>query len=320
MTWLVHSAVLLTSALAADACDEVSAKRFEWKYRSGERLAYSTDVATTITLDLAGAKLSTKGSQSIQLTSEVRKVAADGTAQSARTIERMTMRIEGPAAARGLNYDSAAPHPPHALDVLVGIEVLSRINAQGEVLTSDGPRKLADAMRQAPRMAEMLHEMLTGDGLRPLTGETDLVFPDSSLAPGDTWKIKRRASDPLLGPQTVDMTYEYIGMVARGGRDLDEFEFFLDVTPDSPAQRAPGRKVRDQQYKGTAYFDSAAGYLVESTATRTMQAETTVAGQNVLQHIQTVITTSVTPVSASSESGDKPSRAKRRRAGARAKP
>jgi hypothetical protein len=101
-------------------------------------------------------------------------------------------------------------------------------------------------------------------------GQLMPVLPREQPARGQSWSVKRegRVRDVVMSGTN---TYTYVGREDRDGRRVDKLTIAVSMKrePDSPGPVA----VKGYDGSGAAYLDPAAGRLVESSLTRTMEFE-----------------------------------------------
>lgn len=264
--------------------------QLSWKFSEGERLRCTVKVDTVTSAKILGVPIVASGNQTFDVTCTVMKPGRRA-ARIQNRIDRLRLQTQGfrELGFTDFDFDSTTSPPNNPFHVLVGVEFISQINERGELLKSDGPRQLARAMSRAPQMAQIFGSMLQGDGLKPLSGETDLVLPEGSVSIGDVWKARREMHDPFSGNYAVDMTYEYMGPEMYQGKEYEKIEYYVDLFPADAATANLERTVHSQEYRGVAYFDRDAGRLYESRGRRQAEVEVASPAGAVSEEIDTEI-------------------------------
>lgn len=118
-----------------------------------------------------------------------------------------------------------------------------------------------------------------------MVGQGGLVVPREAVTKGKTWEQKSDVKLPL-GQLKIKMVYTYEGPTTRHGRKMEQINFAPSITLESDPNAPIKIELKSQDGKGVAYFDNAAGRLVELTLNQTMQMEMTVMGQAVQQNLK----------------------------------
>jgi hypothetical protein len=257
-------ALVLALWAAGAAAAEEAAPRY--RFKEGERIAFVAEATTTIDLSAPGRTSTSRMTQLIDITWQVGPVDADGKAAVTQTIERVRFKAAAPG--ETVEYDTAdgkAPDDPKArrfadlLNAQVGARLGVTIDPQGQFADFKAPGKAAGAGDPSSEA-----------GFRHLVGQLIPVLPKEAPARGQTWTVKRegRVGEAVMSGES---TYTYVGREDRGGKRVDKVALTVSMKrePDAPGPVA----VKVSDGKGAAYLDRAAGRLVESSLTRTMEFE-----------------------------------------------
>jgi hypothetical protein len=265
MTRLALTLVLALSAAGAAAAEEAAPR---YRFKEGEKIAFVAEATTTIDVSASGRTNTSRMTQLIDITWQVGPVDADGRAAVTQTIDRIRFQAVTPR--ETVEYDTAAgktPDDPKAkrfadlLNAQVGARLGVTIDAQGQFADFKAPGK-ASAGSDADPSSEA--------GFRRLMGQLIPVLPKEAPARGQSWSVKRegRVRDAMMSGEN---TYTYVGREDRGGKRVDKVSLAVSMKrePDDPAPVA----VTVSDGSGAAYLDGAAGRVVESSLTRTMEFE-----------------------------------------------
>jgi hypothetical protein len=264
MTRLALGIVFALSSVGAALGDDDTALRYHFK--EGENIAFVAEATTTIDVSASGRTTTSRMTQLIDITWHVGRVDADGKAAVTQTIDRIRFKAVTPK--ETVEYDTAdgkAPDDPDArrLTDLINSRVGVRLG-----LTMDAKGQFADF--KAPARAGGDTDPSSEAGFRHLMGQLIPVLPEEGPARGQTWSVKRegRVRDVVMSGAN---TYTYIGREDRGGKRVDKVTIAVSMKrePDDPAPVT----VKGYDGSGAAYLDRAAGRVVESSLTRTMEFE-----------------------------------------------
>jgi len=276
------------------------------KYRQGDRTQTETRNETVSTITAPGQPQPLKSS-SLHTINTVEQVGEVEPTQASVTkaIERIRLSIKGPQGVP-INFDSAEEQEsagPLAqvaplLRALIGLEFTSVMNARGEMISSDAGERMAAALKRDPQLAGTFEKVLPEDSLKEIAGMSALILPEGPVQPGDTWKTSKTLKNPLLGKQNVEITYTYAGPIEHEGRQVARITYEqLYEFGQTPAEQLKV-KVNQQSFLGEILFDPEVGRMLQSSARQTMELEISRGIDQVLQRVETRVTTKVTPATA----------------------
>jgi hypothetical protein len=128
----------------------------------------------------------------------------------------------------------------------------------------------------------------SGEHLKRIIRQGGLILPDRPVATGKTWN--QEAGVWLLsGPMKMHNTLTYEGSTLRGRRQLEQISFKPEFTMEFDGEGQVSVKLNKQEAKGTAYFDNAAGHLVETNLSHTMELGIAVRGQFLTQKYEQAV-------------------------------
>ncbi|OYW24827.1 MAG: hypothetical protein B7Z55_01060 [Planctomycetales bacterium 12-60-4] len=199
------------------------------------------------------------------------KVAADGSAKQRQVIRRVisTVASTGGPVAQDSEYDSASAESPvgplgemlaKTLKPMVGAEWQQTVSARGEVSDIQVPEKFLEGLKSNPA-AGMMGNMATPDGLKQLSTQAAMIFPEGAVQTGATWDSTVEVKLPFGTMSTKKIT-KYLG---PGERELERMSVTTEVafepTPNAPATL----KIVDNEADGEIVFDRQAGRLIKSS-------------------------------------------------------
>ena len=177
------------------------------------------------------------------------------------------------------------------LRAMAGTSFTVKITPRGEFRDVKIPPKLVEAFKDAGPVAAMLGNE---EGLKKLSEQSMLIFPEAPLAQGKSWKGERKMPTPL-GTMAMDMTYTLesaTGPVVKIGLDM---KIDFQMQKDSPVEV----KLTAQETKGHYLFDNAAGIMKSSEMVQKMTMMMSAGGQQTTQDMESTVKLELTKGGAS---------------------
>jgi hypothetical protein len=288
---LLAAVMLLVNAAPAPA-----QATLRYKFKKGDKLNYVMEQKIAMTMSVAGKDIAMDMAQTIDTTWSVASVDEDGKAKMTQTITRVRFTMDGPTGK--VDYDSKEGKEPEGLigkmigpifSALAGADIDLSMDATGKVSDVKVPDKLSKAVKNLPGGGAGLGEMFSEDGLKQVIDQSGLVLPKEPVAKGKSWEQKVEFKS-AGGKMNVVSTNTYEGAVKKDGKELERVSLkpVMTLTPDPDAQAKI--TLKSQEAKGTAYFDNAAGRLVESNMTQNMEMQTSVMGMEFGQKLKQTVT------------------------------
>src|SRR5262249_40592935 len=181
-----------------------------------------------------------------------------------------------------VEYDSKEDKEPEgplaksiipAYRAVAGSKIDVSMDSQGRISDLKLPQKLIDAAKNLPPGAAPPGGMLSQDGLKQIMDLSGLLLPKEPVRKGSTWNQKLEMKSPG-GNLAVEKINTYQGSAKRDGKDLERIALKMTFTIDSEIV-----KIKSQEAEGSAYFDNAAGRIVESVMTQNQEMEANIKGQ-----------------------------------------
>ncbi len=268
---MAFALLLALAAVGTAAAEPRPAPRY--KFTKDEKLAYVVEATTRIETSAYGRTNTAEMTQLIDLTWEVGAVDGEGKATITQTIDRVRFKAVTPREAA--EYDTRGgtpPEEPHVkriaarLDAVVGGRIRATIDARGGLADIRLVARPGGG-HPAPDWGD-LGSPASEAGFRRLIGQLIPVLPDAAPPVGESWWA--RTTEALAdGKATTERRYTYEGTEERGGRPAEK----LSLTFARQTEDAAGEKRGGTTGTGTAFFDSAAGRLIESALTHTREQE-----------------------------------------------
>jgi Family of unknown function (DUF6263) len=276
-------AVALAALLVAPtrAADPVT-----WKFNVGEGNHYRMTQKMTMDIPMGEGTSETQDiTNVIDMSWVVDEVKDDGSARLTQTIDRMQMTIE-PKGRDKVEFDSESTDEPQGFAAAVAplFRELSRasfkltMSPRGKVSEIEVPESLLKALAASPGAAAM-GELATAKGLEETMSRMSLEMPET-LTEGETWTTTSEIQNPVLGKQTITITYKYVGPTDKDGVTYEVFEPTLDIAFAGGAATAT---IEEQKSSGEVRFNRTAGRLESTKLDHTMKLKLGVAGQTLNQ-------------------------------------
>lgn len=257
-------ALLLTSAAHA-----VAQEPLRWKFEPGQKLNYG--MIQAMKLGSTGGPLGGQNvtmNQEMQMTWEVVSKNEQGEAVIRQKFERMKMKMELPAPAGAMEYDSKSDAPPTGMaamfaplyKALSSADFQLTITPRGEIKDVVVPDEVISALKNSPGGMAM-GDLATPEGFKKMISNGALVLPEGAPEPGKEWSTKMELNNPLGGKQVVETTYRYEDTKEIDGVQYAVFRPSLKMSIEGNEQM----KVTEQDSSGEVLFNIEAGRLHTST-------------------------------------------------------
>jgi hypothetical protein len=238
----------------------------------------------------------------MDVTWAIRAVDAEGTASLSQTIDRVRIKMEMPQGVN-IDYDTASDKEPEGLGktvaavfrVMVNKTMTARMNSQGKIVDLKlSPEMLAE-MDKSPLLKPM-EKMLSAEGMEGLTGMGAL--PKEAVLPGKTWTRDTELDNPAVGKQKIKSVYTYIGPKTVDAKSVEEVDAAVTMDFVGAANHAAKMSVKEQDIKGTVYFDNAAGRVTQAKTAMKMKYSVDAAGQTIEADIASTMQFELAPPAA----------------------
>ncbi len=261
-----------------------------WKFTPGaaNRFRLTQDMAMTMNLGVGG-DVTTNTKNIMDMSWTVAEVRDDGSAIIKQKINRIRMSMQAPGGAAAVEFDTQSTDEPQGFAAMIApllremarAEFTVTMTPRGKITNVEVPDSLVQALAAAPGAA-LMGDMATAEGFKKIASGVAFELPES-LEPGDEWTATTEMTNPVLGKQTVTMTYRYVGPKDVDGVTLEAFTPSLEISfAGTPAAQA---QVTEQQSSGEMLFNRNAGRIESSQLDHTMKLDLTVAGQKIAQSL-----------------------------------
>lgn len=272
---------LVLFVLAAIGGPPARGATLRWKFKAGETLHYTMDQKTVVSAKIPGVDTKSTLAQTIEMTWAVKSVDSNGQAELTQTITRIRDQVDGTVGT--YTYDSKDGKEPDSLiaaakvpvfKALLGVAVPFKMSPRGEVLEVRVPDTLVKALGELGPTATGAGALLSEAGLKELISRASLILPEEDVADGKTWTQQTKSASPTL-TFILDSTYRNEGPA----RDVSPDAVKISLTVKAAIQArdadgnpsATGLKIRSQKTQGTYTFDRAAGHILDSTLSESIE-------------------------------------------------
>lgn len=283
----IGSLALLATSASAEAT-------LRYQFRPGETTHYVMTQSMTMSSKIPNVDqpIEMQMKQTMFMDLAVQEVLPDGSARQKQTIRRIKLAMKSSAPnGPNIEYDSEdgkVPEGPLAalmlksIQPLVGAELEQTLTPRGEVSNVTIPQKMIDALKANPGAA-MMGDLATPEGLKQMTSQTAMAFPETPLKLNDNWSSSFDVKMPF-GTMTTKKTTTYLG---PGEGSLERMGLATDVS-FTPLPNAPASlKIVDNEADGQVLFDNRLGRLQKTSLTQTTSMQITVGAQTIDQQVKT---------------------------------
>ncbi len=274
--------VLLAAGLASAAPVPSEDGILRYKFKEGDRMAYTLEEKSTIDLDPGTGPMNIVAATTFDVTWQVTKVGKDGKATITQTFERVRLNAETPQGKT--EYDSKTPGAPadeigkvvaQALGALVGGETILTFDPRAGLETLKFSERLSGGLAKLPAGAGVIGTSLTEDTVRRMIAQCVPALPKEAPVRDRPWESKLDAAFQEGAKLRLQNQHKHAGTTTLNGKTLDKIttKSTLEIDSTGPAML----KVEDQDVGSTAHFDRARGRLVESVYTQKLTLVVTVA-------------------------------------------
>jgi hypothetical protein len=244
-----------------------------YKFKVGDKLRYTVVQKVETTLNINGMEESQKTNHIVDVTWQIVSVDKEGNGRIKQQINRIRYTTDSPG-----HKEEIDTRGEKGGDGGLGKRVMpvfkAAVSERFEVtMTPTGaikglkvPEGFVKAVKEHPGMGGIISE----DGLKTIVNQSGFLLPKQAPVKGKTWQDKKEVKMPR-GKMITTVAQSYQGQVKRDGKTLEAFR--LAPVSKFEANSETPTKITRQESKGTVYFDKAAGRLVETVLTSSLEME-----------------------------------------------
>jgi len=267
-------AFLVPVMLSAAALPARAQVALDWKLKEGDRFYLVTESTFNQVMELPGKEAGKEIKQEITQTAVlqflVEKKLPDGGYSIKQTIE--CLMIKGGA------------NPPVTDDKIQGAKFTLTLNPKLEVVKLEDYNEFIKKLAgDDPAALKTIKSIVTEELLTKAATQAFAFLPTKQVKEGDEWGKERSIKMPLgpLGSMEVTNLYKYAGKGKVNDKEYDKITFTSDVAYSLPKEdagiafRVVKGALKADNAKGTIYFDSASGRLVQYEMALNLTADLT---------------------------------------------
>jgi hypothetical protein len=294
-TCFLLAALLLTTGASVSGRAQTTLR---YQFTKGEKLHYVLEQKVTMSVK----ELSAEFGNIFDVTWTVQDVDAEGKAKMTHTFDRVRFKMGGGAIGK-VEYDSqdgkqiegpAGKALNPLFKAFTGAQISLTMDPQGKISNMVVPESLLQVLRKAPGAGAGLGELFSEEGLKKSMDRSRPLLPKDPVAKGAVWEQKLEEKT-RAGVTRVEITNTLESPVKRDGKELEKVsmkpKITIEADPDAPVRYT----VKSQDNTGAAYFDNAAGRLVESNMTVKIETIAAFGGREVSQKMEQTVTLKLVP-------------------------
>ncbi len=253
---------LVVVALLVGAAPSFGQVKLEWKLKEGDKFTVDSTSELNQKMDVSAQKLEQKLKQVAKRDFTVQKKNPDGSMILEEKVESLKFETA----------DGAIGPDDKFGDKLAGTSFKITVGPKGEVSKVEGiddvVKKLAG---EDPASQKMVRAIFQENAVKRTASEMFSFLPEKPVDKGAKWKHDMNVALGPLGTMKVQADYTYEGKDKLNDKEFDKITFTATATYQAAAQN-PGdlpfqitkSDLKSQEFKGTIWFDSAAGRMVQS--------------------------------------------------------
>ncbi len=277
-------ALLATLMVPTSSFGQSNTTKLAWQLPVGRKIDVVMKQTMEMRQTVAGQELGTKMVSTNYMLWDVDKVDDAGIATVNSAIERMTISMDGPQGKFDIDtaseeeLEGAAAKIGEQVTELVGKQFSQTMNTQGKILSVDMPDEIASG-----------NPLMSKEALSQLIKNASPVFPDKSVAVGETWQQESTTAMPGgMGSMKIDSTYTYKGTEEVDGKTLDLIEIAMEMEFQGPIDSPVKIEITNQDTKGQMHFDSVKGHTQKIEIDQNMVMKVTAGPQTVNQKVRSI--------------------------------
>jgi hypothetical protein len=267
-----------------------------WKFNPGDKTKYEMTMAMTQEMKAGDMPFQVKMNQIMDMTWDVKDVAADGTATMHQTIDRVRLEMTLPTPGQPpLKYDSqqgvsgaGTEMLAKVFDAMIGKPFIVKVTPLGQVTDMKAPEGMLAAFKNNTQLQAA--GMFSEDGLKQMISQSMMPVPEQGVSEGATWDKSAELQTPPFGKQLTKTEYKLVGQEERDGKKLDKIDVSLEAKFEPTEDAQAKLKLTENEAGGKVLWDNDSGRPVESVMDSKMKFEITVGNQSFEQGVTTKVT------------------------------
>lgn len=267
-----------------------------WKFNPGETTNYVLSRTVDGTFDFNGQEINFTFKLLMDLTWNVKEVAADGTTTLGQRVDRIHFQAESPIGGE-LKWDSLGEEPESnpmwammgaPLKAILDGEITLKVSPTGKVSDITIPDELAKKLDEgSQRGRRMMGGGISTSLVKEMIERAFVHLPEKALGPDVKWEQQFSSAFGNAGTQFTDVAYSYQGLEDKGGKKVAKIvastELSFEPNEDSSEIEVD---ITDQEGKSEILFDVAGGRTLDSATTQKMTIEIVAGEREMSQKIE----------------------------------
>ncbi len=291
----VFACLAVCVGLAASPVRGQEEVTLRYKFQEGQKLDYATDQKMAMEFTVGGQQVPMETGQVMDLTWDVGTVDKDGKARITQTVTRIRMTMGGPNGKSEFDTQNTKdPEDPigklvmPVFRALVGAKFMMTMDPRGQTSDFKISDKFREALQASPG-AEQMKEMFSEKRLQQMMSQGGLMLPEGAIRKGASWNTAMEIPMPQVGTMVVTNKNTYEGPETREGKTVQKIGLAPTMTLKAMENAPVAFQIKEQEAKGSAYFDNQAGKVLETSLTQTMVLEGEVGGQALKNKIKQTV-------------------------------
>ena len=263
---------LALCSLLASAASLTAQTTLQFKFKEGDTLNYEIQQKAKQTTKVMDMDIESTMDQSMEMSWKILKVNEDGSARVQIKFGRARMSITAPMVKIDVDSkDENEPDDPagkvmsQVIRALAAIEMTFTMQPNGEMQDVKIPDAVKARLKKLPN-PEGMGDLLSEDGLKKMV-QGGMILPKGPVTKGKTWEQKVDMKMPF-GKMSGAVQFTYEGPETKGGVTLEKIALKPNVKIEADGKNK--MQIKEQDGKGYAYFDAAAGRIVAVDQNNTM--------------------------------------------------
>lgn len=290
-----------TLAQDANVTTERAAEPIRWKFATGDAFSVTIHQETSVNTKVDVRNVAQSNQMDLTIDWAVQAVDKDGTATIDQKISKIVASITIPdKTGKPVVHEYDSSVEKHRGDARILASSLSKLldqtvtitmSSRGEITDVKIPEETLDSMRQMPGSIEGRQAFST-ESLREIFQSTGTELPESAIAVGESWLVKRAFSIGSPHQFTRETTYT----LAAGGEINVESTLVLNSVAAAPAKgeaEFDTWAIEEQKSTGMIQFDLQAGNASSSDSETMLKTKTNYQGMAVTTTMNSQVKTSI---------------------------
>jgi hypothetical protein len=272
--------ILVLVAMSVAALPARAQVALDWKLKEGDRFYLVSENTFNQVMELAGKEVGKEIKQEITQTAVlqfyVEKKSPEGNYTIKQTIDGLMVKGAGSA--------------PVIDDKVKGASFTLTLNPKLEVVKLEGYNEFMKQLAgDDPAALKTIKSIVTEELLTKAATQAFAFLPTRQVKEGDEWGKDRSIKMPLgpIGALEATNLYKYAGKAKLNDKEYDKITFTSEIAYSFPKEdagiafRVVKGALKADNAKGTIYFDSALGRLVQYEMSMNLTGNLTLSINNV---------------------------------------